>query len=90
VAAWFPVWRIGDGLGMPGALTMFLQGVADPVEYIALEDRWSLWRLVMEWCGLALCSYITLESLLCMTSPLEHDTCTLEWMSHLCGLQGLM
>jgi hypothetical protein len=49
-----------------------------------------LWRLVMEWCGLALCSYITLESLLCMTSPLEHDTCTLEWMSHLCGLQGLM
>jgi hypothetical protein len=74
---------------MLGALIEFLQGVADPMEYIALEDRWSSWR-VMEWCGLALCSYITLESLLCTTSPLEHETCTLEWASHLCGLQGLM
>jgi hypothetical protein len=37
----FLVWRIGDGSGMPGASTMFLQGVVDPVEYIALEDRWS-------------------------------------------------
>ena len=43
----------------------------------------------MEWRGLALCIYITLESLLCMTSPLEHDTCTLEWTSYLCGLQSV-
>jgi hypothetical protein len=52
VVAWFLVWRIGDGSGTPGASTVFLQGVVYPVEYLALEDKWSLWRLLMEWCGL--------------------------------------
>jgi hypothetical protein len=60
------------------------------MEYIVLEDTWNLCRVVMEWCGLALCSCITLESLLCTTSPFQYDTCTLKWMCHLCGLQGLI
>jgi hypothetical protein len=62
---------------MSGASIVFLQRVVNPVEYIALENRWSPWRFV-EWCGLALCSYITLESTLCTMSPLENDTCNLE------------
>jgi hypothetical protein len=42
------------------------------------------WRLVMEGCGLTLCSYIILEPLLCMTSPWSM-TCVL-WSGalHLC------
>jgi len=90
VATWFPIRRIEYGSGAPGALTMFLWGIVEPVEYIALENRWIPWRLLMEWCGLALCSYTILESLLCTTSPLEHETCTLEWTSHVCRLQELM
>jgi hypothetical protein len=31
----------------PGALIVFFQGVVDPMEYIALEDRCSSWGLMM-------------------------------------------
>ena len=52
--------RTTDTSGMPRDLTMFLQGVVVLVEYLALEDGWSLWRLEMEWCGLSLHSFIML------------------------------
>ena len=34
--------RTTDTSGMPRDLTMFLQGVVAPVEYLDLEDGWSL------------------------------------------------
>ena len=86
VATWFPIQWIRDSSRTPRAQRMFLQGVANLVEYFDLEDKWSLWRLIMEWCGLALHSYITLESFLCMTLSLEHVTSNLQLESLLCIL----
>ena len=40
MVVWFLVYGIGDGSGIPRDSTMFLHGVVDAVEYIALKDRW--------------------------------------------------
>ena len=45
---------------------MFVQGIVDPMDYIAWEDQRSLWRLVIEACKVVFRRYITLETLLFM------------------------